>query len=173
MWIDNAPTNTPELSFEIKKKQPALTDNNAHNKSPNFQTRQTSHQPTCPGCQESYFGQADRGCITSTPKSADFSKKHEKWPKYERDSCIPGPKNGERPYLAPSVPGFWDPFLARFLGILSSSRPLWTLRLPIPTTTLTHSTFLFYFYIIPTQYTTMGWATRLSFISHIHHDTDY
>jgi len=30
---------------------------------------------------------------------------------------MPGPKNGERPYLAPSVPGFWDPFFGYFSGI--------------------------------------------------------
>jgi len=48
-----------------------------------------------------HLGLPDRGYITSTPKSADFSKKHEKWPKNERSSCIPQPKIGERPYLAP------------------------------------------------------------------------
>jgi len=42
----------------------------------------------------------DRGCITSTPKSGDFSKKHEKRAKNERGFCIPRPKNAERPYLA-------------------------------------------------------------------------
>jgi len=65
---------------------------------------------------------ADRGgCITSTPKSADFSKKQRFWPKNERASCMPGPKNGERPYLAVPVPLFLDPFFASFLPILLSS----------------------------------------------------
>jgi len=41
-----------------------------------------------------------RGCITSTPKSGDFSIFWQKRPKNERDSCMPGPKNAERPYLA-------------------------------------------------------------------------
>jgi len=41
-----------------------------------------------------------RGCITSTPKSANFSKKSRFWPKNERSFCIPWPKNAERPYLA-------------------------------------------------------------------------
>jgi len=59
------------------------------------------------------FWPADPGCITSTPKSADFSKKHEKWAKYERDSCIPQPKNGERPYLATSE----TPFLGVIFGL--------------------------------------------------------
>jgi len=41
-----------------------------------------------------------RGCITSTPKSADFSHFWQKRPKNERSFCIPWPKNAERPYLA-------------------------------------------------------------------------
>jgi len=57
----------------------------------------------------SYFALTDRGCITSTPKSVNFSKKSEKWPKYERDSCIPGPIFAERPYLATPKPGFSGP----------------------------------------------------------------
>jgi len=56
----------------------------------------------------------DPGYITSTPKSSKFLKKHEKCPKYERDSCIPGPKNGERPYLAVPEPTFWGLFLDLF-----------------------------------------------------------
>jgi len=63
------------------------------------------------------FLAADRGYITSTPKSADFSKKHEKTPKNERSSCIPLAKNGERPYLAPPKTQFSDPIFALFLGI--------------------------------------------------------
>jgi len=50
--------------------------------------------------EEELFWPTDPGCITSTPKSVNFSKKHEKWPKYERDFCIPVAKNAERPYLA-------------------------------------------------------------------------
>jgi len=41
-----------------------------------------------------------RGCITSTPNPANFCKKWQKTRKNERDSCMPGPKNAERPYLA-------------------------------------------------------------------------
>jgi len=44
-------------------------------------------------------------------------KKREKTAKYERDSCIPWPKNGERPYLAPSVPGFSGLIFADFWRI--------------------------------------------------------
>jgi len=62
----------------------------------------------------------DRPCITSTPKSDKFVKKQRKCPKYERDSCIPGPKNGERPYLAVPEATFWglffDLFWANFLA---------------------------------------------------------
>jgi len=57
------------------------------------------------------FGTGFRGYITSTPKSVNFSKKHEKWPNYERSSCMPGPKIGERPYLAPPKTQFWTPIL--------------------------------------------------------------
>jgi len=39
----------------------------------------------------------------------------------------PKPKNGERPYLAPSVAGFWSPIFADFYAILSP--------LPIPNET--------------------------------------
>jgi len=67
----------------------------------------------------SYFAPTDRGCITSTPKSVNFSKKSEKWPKYERDSCIPGPIFAERPYLATPKPEFSGPIFGLifvFLG---------------------------------------------------------
>jgi len=55
-----------------------------------------------------------RGYITSTPKSADFSKKQRFWPKNERASCMPGRKIGERPYLAPPKTHFLPPILPRF-----------------------------------------------------------
>jgi len=55
-----------------------------------------------------------RGYITSTPKSAEFLKKTRKWRKYERDSCIPEPKNGERPYLAVPEATFWGPIFSSF-----------------------------------------------------------
>jgi len=62
-----------------------------------------------------------RGYITSTPKSAEFLKKTRKWRKYERDSCIPEPKNGERPYLAvpetPFLGSVFSSFSANFLRI--------------------------------------------------------
>jgi len=58
-----------------------------------------------------------RGYITSTPKSADFLKKQRFWRKYERDSCMPEPKNGERPYLAVPEATFWGLFLGLFSGI--------------------------------------------------------
>jgi len=64
--------------------------------------------------------EADRLCITSTPKSDKFVKKQQKCPKYERDSCIPGPKNGERPYLAVPEPTFWGLFLDLFWAIFSA-----------------------------------------------------
>jgi len=60
------------------------------------------------------FWQSDRGYITSTPKSDDFLKKQRKSPKYERDSCIPRPKNGERPYLASPETPFLDPKIRGF-----------------------------------------------------------
>jgi len=41
-----------------------------------------------------------RGCITSTPKSVNFSHFWQKTPKNERGFCIPRPKIAERPYLA-------------------------------------------------------------------------
>jgi len=56
--------------------------------------------------------------ITSTPKSDHFPKKWPKTPKNERASCIPLPKNGERPYLAPSKTLFRGPILALFCGVL-------------------------------------------------------
>jgi len=39
-------------------------------------------------------------CITSTPNPANFCEKSQKWPKNERDFCIPGPFFAERPYPA-------------------------------------------------------------------------
>jgi len=65
----------------------------------------------------------DPGCITSTPKSVNFSKKSEKWPKNERGFCMPGPKNGERPYLAVPGPTFWGSFFAPFCPTFCSSHP--------------------------------------------------
>jgi len=50
-----------------------------------------------------------RGCITSTPKSGDFSDFWPKTPKNERGFCIPRPKNAERPYLASRKPSLLDP----------------------------------------------------------------
>jgi len=61
-----------------------------------------------------------RGYITSTPKSDDFLKKRRFSSKYERDSCIPWPKNGERPYLAVPETPFLGVFFRLFLGILAS-----------------------------------------------------
>jgi len=58
------------------------------------------------------------GCITSTPKSADFSKKSRFSAKYERGFCMPRTKNGERPYLAVPEPGFLDPKIPGFRRIL-------------------------------------------------------
>jgi len=46
-------------------------------------------------------------------------KKQQKWPKNERDSCMPEPKNGERPYLAPSVPAFLGLIFATFWSIFT------------------------------------------------------
>jgi len=60
-----------------------------------------------------------RGYITSTPKSVNFAKKTQKWAKNERDSCMPLPKNGERPYLAPPKTQFSDPFFDYFRGLLN------------------------------------------------------
>jgi len=62
-------------------------------------------------------------CITSTPKSGVFLKKQPKWPKYERDSCIPEPKNGERPYLAVPEPTFWGLFSSSFLAYFIRFNP--------------------------------------------------
>jgi len=62
-------------------------------------------------------------CITSTPKSGVFLKKQPKWPKYERDSCIPEPKNGERPYLAVPEATFWGLFSSSFLAYFIRFNP--------------------------------------------------
>jgi len=44
-------------------------------------------------------------------KKTRFSSKN------ERACCMPGPKNGERPYLAVPEPTFWGPFLGLILRI--------------------------------------------------------
>jgi len=86
-----------------------------------------------------------RGYITSTPKSAEFLKKTQKWLKNERDSCIPEPKNGERPYLAVPEPTFWGLFFRLFFAILLHHLHL------------THPDFIFclyfYFYYTPSNST--------------------
>jgi len=41
-------------------------------------------------------------------------KKQRKSPKNERDSCMPGAKNGERPYLAVPEATFWGLFSSLF-----------------------------------------------------------
>jgi len=56
----------------------------------------------------------------------------------------PHPKNGERPYLAPSEPGFLDPIFEGFSPILSSPDPHFR---PTICTSTTHP-LLFYFYFI-------------------------
>jgi len=56
-----------------------------------------------------------RGCITSTPKTTDFREKLQKTRKYERSSCMPWRKNGERPYPEAPKWHFWDPGLGPFL----------------------------------------------------------
>jgi len=60
-----------------------------------------------------------RGYITSTPKSAEFPKKWPKTAKNERASCMPVPKIGERPYLAPPKTQFSDPIFTLFCPQLS------------------------------------------------------
>jgi len=67
-------------------------------------------------CQASLFWREHGGCITSTPKLLRFLKKSQKTPKYERDSCIPWPKNGERPYLAVPETPFLGVIFELFLG---------------------------------------------------------
>jgi len=89
-----------------------------------------------------------RGYITSTPKSALFSKKWPKTAKNERASCMPGPKNGERPYLAPSVPGFWDPVFGSFSAKFSSPLILFTIT--------THPIDLFILYRLISIYNRKG-----------------
>jgi len=51
-----------------------------------------------------------RGCITSTPKSGDFSIFWQKRPKNERDSCMAVSKNAERPYLASRKPSLGEAY---------------------------------------------------------------
>jgi len=152
MWMYIAPTPTPESQFEIKNNQSTPPSYIAYNPTEIPSSIQTTPPPRHPGSRVCHFRQSDRGCITSTPKSDDFSKKVEKTRKYERDSCIPGPKNGERPYLAPSVPSFLDPFLARFSATFCSPQPPWSLRLPLPNTTQPNLIYIFYFYIIQAQH---------------------
>jgi len=124
MRIDYAPTPTPELRFEIKKNISTHLSYIAYSTTTFSSSAQTTPPPRHPGSRVCRFCTSDRGCITSTPKSDKIVKKQQKRRKYERDSCIPWPKNGERPYLAPSVPAFWDPFLARIFAILYPPQPL-------------------------------------------------
>jgi len=63
------------------------------------------------------------GCITSTPKLLSFLKKSRFWAKNERASCMPGPKNGERPYLAVPEATFWGLFLGIFSPIFIPTHP--------------------------------------------------
>jgi len=65
-----------------------------------------------------------RPCITSTPKLRLFLKKTQKSRKNERDSCIPWPKNGERPYLAVPEATFWGLFLGSFFGLFLHPTPI-------------------------------------------------
>jgi len=70
------------------------------------------------------FSAAWRGYITSTPKSADFSKKHRFWPKNERASCMPPPKFAERPYLAGPKTLSGTPILGLFSAQFCASQPI-------------------------------------------------
>jgi len=56
------------------------------------------------------------GCITSTPKLLTFLKKTRFSAKNERACCMPGAKNGERPYLAVPEATFWGLFLPCFFA---------------------------------------------------------
>jgi len=75
------------------------------------------------GGQESFFLGSGRGCITSTPKTADFREKPRKCPKYERDSCMPRRKNGERPYPRAPKSQFSDPGFGLFSVFAWHSQP--------------------------------------------------
>jgi len=89
-----------------------------------------------------FFLRQTRGYITSTPKSADFREKWRKSSKNERASCIPLPKIGERPYLAPSKTHFRARFYAHF----------WPLFAPYFCTPNPHSTpilIIYIFFLIP------------------------
>jgi len=57
-----------------------------------------------------------------------FLKKTRFSSKNERACCMPGVKNGERPYLAVPKPGFWDPILGLFSAILPGSEASFLLR---------------------------------------------
>jgi len=70
-----------------------------------------------------------RGCITSTPKTTDFRDFWPKTRKYERDSCMPLAKNGERPYPEPPKRPFWGP---GFLGFRPLLRLISVLLAPSP-----------------------------------------
>jgi len=86
-----------------------------------------------------------------------FLKKSQKTPKYERDSCMPGPKNGERPYLA--VPE--TPFLGVVFGHFPAptySFPILFCRNPTPAPNRTHL-------LYTTQPLTNVWATTLTSLS--------
>jgi len=70
-----------------------------------------------------YLGLAG-GCITSTPKTADLREKPRKCPKYERSSCMPGQKNGERPYPEARKVAFWTPGLGPFYCPAYTTQPV-------------------------------------------------
>jgi len=81
---------------------------------------------------ERYRNRSDcqwRGCITSTPKTADFREKWLFLRKYERDSCIPFSKNGERPYPEPPKRPFWGPGFLGFRPSFYPSPPVFFSRL--------------------------------------------
>jgi len=70
-----------------------------------------------------------RGCITSTPKTADFGEKWRFWPKYERSSCMPLAKNGERPYPEAPKSQFSDPRLGLVLRLSAGHTSVSGIRL--------------------------------------------
>jgi len=86
-----------------------------------------------------------RHYITSTPKSEHFLKKQRKSPKNERDSCMPGAKNGERPYLAVPETPFLGSFFACFYRYFSSFHTIQPSQTYI---------FIFFFIIVLTKYLT-------------------
>jgi len=81
-----------------------------------IQDRRTGEVRSRWGGQDSVQA-VDGGCITSTPKTTDFVKKQRFCPKYERSSCMPGAKNGERPYPEAPKWTFWDPCLGVFFYV--------------------------------------------------------